>query len=105
MEPKKKKSRSGRHPDDYVLLGGMVPPKKKAIAMVTAAVIAGHRKLNVLDLIWEGVENTARSVGVIDSAGEVTEKFRDAVTLAEYTIGVNQAKAREKLNAKRRASK
>jgi len=86
----KKKSRQGKHPDHYVMLGGMVPPGKKAIAMITAAVVAGEGKLTVLDLMWRGVENIARTVGVLDENGKVTAKYRDAVALAELTIAENQ---------------
>lgn len=92
----KKKTRKGKHPDHYVMLGGMVPPQKKAIAMITAAVVAGEGKLTVLDLMWRGVENIARTVGVLDANGQVTAKYRDAVTLAEYTISENQRARRAK---------
>lgn len=92
----KKKSRQGRHPDHYVMLGGLVPPTKKAIAMVTAAVVAGQGKMTVLDLLWRGVENIARTVGVLDANGRVSAQYRDAVTLAEFTIGENQKKRRAK---------
>lgn len=95
-EKAKKKSRQGRHPDHYVMLGGMVPPEKKAIAMITAAVVAGDGKLTVLDLLWRGVENIARTVGVLDANGQVTAKYRDAVTLAQYTIAENQQARRAK---------
>ena len=95
-EKAKKKSRQGRHPDHYVILGGMVPPEKKAIAMITAAVVAGDGKLTVLDLLWRGVENVARTVGVLDANGQVTAKYRDAVTLAQYTIAENQQARRAK---------
>lgn len=95
---KTKKSRCGRHPDHYVMLGGLVPPSKKAIAMITAAILADRRgnKMTVLDLLWHGVENVARTVGVLDENGQVTAKYRDAVTLCEYTIGENQKKRRAK---------
>ena len=96
MKNDKKKSRQGRHPDHYVMLGGMVPPEKKAIAMITAAVVAGEGKLSVLDLMWRGVENIARTVGVLDANGRVTAKYRDAVTLAQYTIAENQQARRAK---------
>ena len=96
MKSDKKKSRQGRHPDHYVMLGGMVPPEKKAIAMITAAVVAGEGKLSVLDLMWRGVENIARTVGVLDANGHVTAKYRDAVTLAQYTISENQQARRAK---------
>ena len=90
------KSRQGRHPDHYVMLGGMVPPEKKAIEMVTAAVVAGEGKLTVLDLMWRGVENIARTVGVLDANGQVSKKYRDVVKLAELTISENQRARRAK---------
>ena len=96
MNNDKKKSRQGRHPDHYVMLGGLVPPEKKAIAMITAAVVAGDGKLTVLDLMWRGVENIARTVGVLDENGKVAAKYRDDVLLAELTIADNQKKRREK---------
>lgn len=92
----KKKSRQGRHPDHYVMLGGLVPPEKKAIAMITAAVVAGKGKLTVLDMMWRGVENIARMVGVLDANGQVTEKYRDAVTLAKIAIAQKQSERRAK---------
>ena len=100
MEKKASKSRQGKHPDHYVMLGGMVPPKKKAIAMVTAAVVAGQGKLTVLDLLWRGVENIARTVGVLDTNGDVSAQYRDAVNLAEYTISENQRNYRARKGAK-----
>lgn len=96
MDKKPKTSRQGKHPDYYVMLGGLVPPEKKAIAMITAAVVAGEGKMTVLDLMWRGVENIARTVGVLDANGNVTDKYRDAVTLAQFTIGENQKKRRAK---------
>lgn len=95
----KTKSRQGRHPDHYVMLGGMVPPEKKAVAIITAAVVAGNGKLTVLDLMWRGVENIARTVGVLDANGKVAEKYRDAVKLTELAIAENQ-KARRAKNGK-----
>jgi hypothetical protein len=96
MQQKTKKSRQGRHPDHYVMLGGLVPPEKKAIAIITAAVVAGDGRLSVLDLMWRGVENIARTVGVLDANGEVAEKYRDAVKLTELTIAENQKARRAK---------
>ncbi len=78
------------------MLGGLVPPRKKAIAMVTASIVANEGKMTVLDLMWRGVENIARTVGVIDSSGQVTEKFRDIVMMTEFEIGENQKKRRAK---------
>lgn len=92
----RKKSRQGKHPDHYVMLGGLVPPEKKAIAMITAAVVAGDGKLTVLDLMWRGVENIARMVGVLDENGKVAEKYRDTVALAAIAISENQKARRAK---------
>lgn len=78
------------------MLGGLVPPEKKAIAMITAAVVAGEGKLTVLDMMWRGVENIARTVGVLDANGRVTEKYRDAVALAKMTIAQKQKERRAK---------
>lgn len=81
-----KSSRAGKHKPENVLMGSFVTPRKKAIAMVTAAVVAGEGKMTISDLLWRGVENIARTVGVLDANGEVSEKYRDAVIVAEYTI-------------------
>lgn len=79
-------SRAGRHRPENVLLGAMVTPRKKAITMITCGVVAGNGVVTISDLLWRGVENIARTVGVLDSNGEVAEKYRDAVTIAEYQI-------------------
>lgn len=89
-EPKKKTatkgSRMGKHRPENVLMGSFVTPRKKAIAMITCAVVAGDGKMTISDLLWRGVENIARTVGVLDANGEVAPKYRDAVTVAEFTI-------------------
>lgn len=99
VKQKNSRSRQGRHPDNYVIIGGLVPPRKKAIAIITASILAGEGKMGVLDLLWRGVENIARTVGVLDSAGNVTERFRDVVAMTERTITENQTARRAK-NAK-----
>jgi len=65
----------------------MVFPRKKAIAMVTAAVAAADGSMTITDLIWTGVENIAKSLGVLDKDGNVTEKYEAAVRLAEFQVG------------------
>lgn len=80
-------TRHGKHRDGNVLLGAMVEPRKKAIAIVTAAVLAGDgKKLNQSDIIWRGIENLAIGAGVLDGNGNVTPAFEDAVTIAEATV-------------------
>lgn len=102
MEKKKSQSkasggsRSGKHRPENVLMGAFVTPRKKAITMVTCAVVAGDGAVTISDLIWRGVENIARTVGVLDANGQVAEKYRDTVKLAELTISEHQKERRAK---------
>lgn len=81
-----KGSRAGKHKPENVLMGAFVTPRKKAITMVTCAVVAGEGEMTISELLWRGVENIARTVGVLDANGEVSAKYKDAVTVAEFTI-------------------
>lgn len=82
-----KGKRHGRHRDGNVLLGSMVEPQKKAIAIVTAAALAGEgRAMSQTDIIWEGISRLAQSVGVIDGDGNVTPQYQDAVELAKASV-------------------
>lgn len=89
-------SRAGKHKAENVLMGAFVTPRKKAITMVTCAVVANGGKMTISDLMWRGVENIARMVGVLDTNGEVAEKYRDTVRLAELTISEHQKARRAK---------
>ena len=83
----KTQSRNGKHKEGHVLLGAMVEPQKKAIATVTAAVLAGEGKpLTQTDIIWEGIFRIAQSVGVVDHNGKPTPKYEDAIILATETV-------------------
>ena len=79
-------SRAGKHRPENVLMGAFVTPRKKAITMITCAVVAGDGQMTISDLLWRGVENIARTVGVLDASGNVTAKYKDAVTIAEFQI-------------------
>lgn len=82
-----KGQRHGRHREGNVLLGSMVEPEKKAIAIVTAAALAGEgRAMTQTEIIWEGISRIAQSVGVIDTDGKVTPKYQDAVALAKASV-------------------
>lgn len=82
-----KGKRHGRHKEGNVLLGAVVEPHKKAIAIVTAAAMAGQGKpISQSDLIWEGIARLAMSVGVLDANGRVTPEYKDAVQLAIETV-------------------
>lgn len=82
-----KATRHGKHRDGNVLLGAMVAPKRKAIAIVTAAVMAGNgNKLTQSDIVWKGIENLAIMAGVLDVEGRVTTKYADAVSIAEANV-------------------
>lgn len=98
------KTRHGLHKDGNVLLGGMVEPRVKAIALVTAAVVAGSgKKLTQTEIIWEGISRLAKSYGVLDSNGKVTPQFEDAVTLAEAEVVSTNKSNRGSRGGKRRA--
>ena len=93
-------SRAGKHRPENVLMGAFVTPRKKAITMITCAVVAGDGKVSISDLMWRGVENIARAVGVLDANGEVAEKYRDQVLLTELMITENQKVRRAKHETK-----
>ena len=97
-------SRYGRHKEGHVLLGAMVEPRKKAIAIVTAAALAGKgRTLTQTDVIWEGIMMIARSVGVVDERGEPTPKYKDAVLLALESVIADNRRNRGSRGGKRDA--
>lgn len=89
-----KESRNGKHKEGNVLLGAMVDPRKKAIAIVTAAVLAKERRqsLTQTDIIWLGIKRLAQSVGVVDGQGDPTPQYQDAVAVAtEFVINGNKS--------------
>lgn len=82
-----KQSRNGKHKEGHVLLGAMVEPEKKAIAIVTAAVMAREGKsLTQTEIIWEGILRLAQSFGVVDSRGKPTVRYRDTIILMTETV-------------------
>lgn len=86
-------SRNGKHRDGNVLLGAMVEPRKKAIAIITAAVMAKEgQKLTQTEIIWEGIYRLAMSHGVIDENGNPTPQYADEILLAtEYVVNSNRS--------------
>lgn len=104
--PKKNGSRHGKHKDSKVLLGGMVEPFMKAVALVTAAVWAKDgRKLSQTDMLWIGVSRLAQQVGILDADGKVTPEFADAVTLAEESVVSENRASRGSRGGKRQELK
>ncbi len=84
---KKTDTRNGKHKEGHVLMGAVVTPWKKAIAIVTSAVIAGKGEtMTQTDIIWRGIENLAIGVGVLTKDGKVAKEFADAVALAEASV-------------------
>jgi len=82
-----RESRNGKHKEGNVLLGAMVEPRKKAIAIVTAAVMAREgQSFTQTEIIWEGIFRLAMSCGVIDSNGNPTPKYADAILLATESV-------------------
>lgn len=82
-----KTSRNGKHKEGNVLLGAMVEPKKKAVAIVTAAVLAGKGEpMTQTQIIWEGISRIAQSVGVLDANERPTPQYADAIQLATEVV-------------------
>lgn len=103
MKPTKK-SRHGLHKDSKILLGGMVEPYKKAVAVVTAAVVAGSGEpLTQTDIIWVGIRSLAERYNVLDRDGNATPAYADAITLAEETIVAENQQNRGTRGGKRGA--
>ena len=75
-------NRQGKHNRDSRPFRAYYPLRKKAIINVTAA----HAGMSMTDLVWEGVKEIATRHGVLDDAGEVTDKFAPEVALAEAIL-------------------
>lgn len=98
------KSRNGKHKEGNVLLGAMVEPEKKAIAIVTAAVLAKEGKpMTQTDVIWDGVCSIAHHAGVVDANGRPTPQYKDAVMLATASVVFTNKSNRGTRGGKRKA--
>ena len=75
-------SRKGKHKADSRPFRAYYSLRKKAIINVTAA----HAGMSMTDLVWEGVREIDTRNGVLDTRGEVTDKFMAEVALAEAIL-------------------
>lgn len=70
--------RNGKHKPGKVRMGIYTIPFRKAVALV----VADQLDMNLTDVWWHGVSSLAIGLGIIDSDGNPTEAFRDAITLS-----------------------
>ena len=75
-------TRKGKHKAENRPFRAYYPLRKKAIINVTAA----HAGMSMTDLVWEGVKEIATRYGVLDSKGNVTDKFSAEIALAEAIL-------------------
>lgn len=69
-----KDNRHGKHRPDKVQFGGMVSPKFKAIAQLTAS----KKKCSLMALMANGVYTLATEVGIMRN-GEVAPEYKEAI--------------------------
>lgn len=94
----------GRRKEGLVLLGGLVPPFRKAVTIVTAAVASGKGKpITQNDLLWMGVSRMAQQYGILDQEGHVTPGFADAVLIAEGMVKETHTSYKGKSGGARKA--
>ena len=71
-------TRTGKHKKGNVRMGIYVEPFRKALALLTADKL----NMSLTDLIWHGIESTARGAGIIDEYGKVTKKYATQLRVA-----------------------
>jgi hypothetical protein len=69
------KTRQGKHKAGKVRMGCYVEPFRKAVATY----MAKHLHMTMTDIIWIGIENVARSHGVLKSDGSVADEFKPEI--------------------------
>ena len=85
-----KESRHGKHHPDKVQFGGMVTPKFKAIAQLTANKVP----CSLMELMQKGVYNLATGAGILKD-GEVTPEYKEAVDAMADIIKTSLARKRK----------
>lgn len=75
-------TRNGKHSPNKAAIKAYITKWRKAVIAVTAAVA----DMSMTDLIWSGVETIAKTKGVLDSDGHVTQQFENRVAVAEAMI-------------------
>ena len=93
MQTKKSKaqSRMGKHRPDKVRVQAYITARKKAVFVVALKVL----NKTMTDMILEGGNTCARFAGVITQTGEIADKYKDAVDIAEQIIIAKEIKKNE----------
>lgn len=65
-------TRQGKHKNGNVRMGIYVEPFRKAIALLAAK----ECEMTMTDVIWAGIEAIAKGRGILNSAGQVSKKFK-----------------------------
>lgn len=76
------KNRNGKHSPNKTTIKAYVTKWRKAVIAVTA----GVTNMTMTDIIWLGVENIARTKGILDDEGKVTKEYQNRVAVAEAMI-------------------
>lgn len=76
------KTRCGKHALNKVAIKAYVTKWRKAVIAVTAMV----SEMSMTDLLWSGVEQIAKTEGVLDKDGNVTKEYASRVAIAEAMI-------------------
>ena len=75
-------TRTGKHRKGNVRMGIYVEPFRKAIAILTAEKLG----MTMTDLIWHGIEATARGAGIIGADGKVTKEYAAQLKMATEIV-------------------
>jgi len=75
-------TRTGKHKKGNVRMGIYVEPFRKAIALLTAERLG----MTMTDLIWHGIEATAREAGILNAEGKVTKEYEDQLRVATAIV-------------------
>ncbi len=75
-------TRTGKHRKGNVRMGIYVEPFRKAIAILTAEKLG----MTMTDLIWHGIETTARGAGIIGADGKVTKEYATQLKMATEIV-------------------
>lgn len=76
------KNRNGKHSPNKTTIKAYVTKWRKAVIAVTA----GVTNMTMTDIIWLGVENIAKTKGILDDEGKVTKEYQNRVAVAEAMI-------------------
>lgn len=81
-------SRNGKHAPGNVRIGVYVTPFRKAVAVYLAE-LSG---MSMTDIVWEGIERLAISMGVLLPSGDVAPEHEDALKVSLEVVKASKVK-------------